>query len=169
MVTVWLPSGLAMSLVKSPWLAESLGRVVARPVNRRYGRGGRDHDRGGVPGVHPRCDQDVDDVVVDRNRRNHHAGPAFTVPSPEQAGVDHHPPGYPLHSLGRDLTRQRPDDRQGISVHRHAGIGVVFVLEGQRSIGTDPVGEVGIAAGDQHQISLERSIRRDRAGTIHRV
>ena len=79
-------------------------------------------------------------------------------------------PGDARDVVRRHLIGEFVDDQERVAGHGPgvgAGVvGMVVILEGQRPVGADPSGEVGVAACDEHQVAVEGAVLADPVGAI---
>ena len=50
------------------------------------------------------------------------------------------------------------DDQERIAGKSGTRVGVIFIDEGEGTVGLDAIGEIGIAAGDEDEMTLERAV-----------
>ncbi len=72
-----------------------------------------------------------------------------------------------MNAFGGDGFGELFDDSQRIASDGWAAVGVIFIDEGERSVGLDTIGKIGIAAGDKNEVALERSFFVDRTSAIN--
>jgi hypothetical protein len=116
-------------------------------------------------------DDDVDEAIVDHDRRNGDASSQFTLAFRKQGVIDQQPSLDAFDSFGGDLLRELVDDEKriaGQSLTVRAAVRMVFIFEGKGAIGLDAIGEVGVSAGDEHQIALQHAIFLNGSGAVDR-
>ena len=84
----------------------------------------------------------------------------------KQGGINEHAAFDLANAFGGDILGELLDDRERIARQRGAVVGVIFIHEGERAVGLDAIGKIGIAAGDEDEIAFQRAVRVDRAGAI---
>jgi hypothetical protein len=102
------------------------------------------------------CKGEVDDVVVDDDRRDDDAGSKFTFAFGEETRIDKDASFDSRDAMGGDLLGEFAGDGERVSRNDlragRCAVGVIDVLESERTIGLDAVREIGIATRDEDEI-----------------
>ena len=72
-----------------------------------------------------------------------------------------------MNAFGGNVLGKLLDDCQGISGQSCASVRVIFIHEGERTVWLNAIGEVGIAARNQNQVALERTVLVDGANVVN--
>ena len=153
--------------------------VCAAPARDRARR--RAHAEGGrvwapgdlrrAPGPR-RADRDVDQVVVDRDRRDEHVA-VRDAELPEQPVVDHDVALDAAHARRRHPPRERPDAGERIRLREdraaeRVGLGVVEVRERDPARAGRAPAEGQVAARHQHEVTAQDAVRPERPAPVDR-
>src|SRR6202022_1563418 len=127
----------------------------------------RGDERSGIAGFGGRGDREVDHVVVHHDRGHHDIGAALAKAIGEQASVDQDAALDFADAFGGDVLRELFDNRERAAINGGAVVRVIFVDEGQGSVGANAIGEIGVATGNQNEIALELAILVDGSRAIN--
>jgi len=109
---------------------------------------------------------EIDDIVIDHDGGHNDVCASFPWAVGEKSNVDQHASFDFANALGCDLLCELPDDQERIAGKSGSLIRVVFIDEGESAVGLDAIRKIGIATGDEDEVTFECAVLVDSAYAV---